>query len=147
MADYEVKIYGGEDLRAKLNDETLTAGPIRQMLRSIAVLLRRAAREHSPVDTGRMRSSLTYEMDAQPMPHWARVGTNVTAPRSHFPYPAHLEGSTRTHYRRTKRRGQPTQGWFSSTVPEQMPAIEVRVLEALRRIGEKWTATHGPGSK
>ena len=79
-----------------------------------------------------MRASLTYEMDAHPLPKWARVGTNVAK------YPQILEESSRTHYRSTRFRGRPTRTWFSGVLPQKMPEIEGAVLEAMQRIGENW---------
>ena len=137
MPDVEVIIEGSDKLRQAMDNEQLTAPAIRKMMYHIAILLRRGAKERSPVDTGKLLASLTYMVDSRPLPRFAIVSTDRLSPRG-FPYPRALEDSPRYHYRRTARQGLPTKGWFSGTIEAQMDRIVLTVVRALEEIGERW---------
>lgn len=53
------------------------AGPVRAFLESAAITVQSAARERAPVDEGRLRADIGYELDEAEMPTWAAVGPNV----------------------------------------------------------------------
>lgn len=53
------------------------AGPVRRFLESAAIAVQSAARERAPVDTGRLRADIGYELDESSPPLWAKVGPNV----------------------------------------------------------------------
>ncbi len=65
-----------EALRKKLNPQ-LFAEPARRFLLRAALYLQGEARGNAPVDTGRLRSSIAYEIDSSPMPLFAEVGSAV----------------------------------------------------------------------
>lgn len=54
-----------------------TRGPIGQHLARIAVLVESAAKARCPVDTGRLRSSITWRIEVDAQGVVAIVGTNV----------------------------------------------------------------------
>lgn len=66
-----------DEFARKLRDPGLLQGPVRRFLESAALVVQGHAREASPVDTGRLRQSITYHLDASPMPLYAKVGSNV----------------------------------------------------------------------
>src|SRR5947208_3283955 len=70
------RLIGEAELKGKLSTE-LAAGPVRRMFNRAAITVRNDAVGHTPVDTGRLRQSIAWEIDAAPLPLWARVGTNV----------------------------------------------------------------------
>lgn len=71
-----VRIKGLAELKGKLNIG-LIAGPLRTFLTRAAILVQSRARERAPVDTGRLRADIAFEVDGGTPPIWARVGNNV----------------------------------------------------------------------
>lgn len=70
---------GFEELKDKLN--SLSTAEIRDCLTSSALLVSNEARINCPVDTGRLRSSITFQVNDD----FATVGTNVDyAPYVHY---------------------------------------------------------------
>ena len=65
-----------------------TDGPVGKMLARRTVVVERAAKRLAPVDTGRLRSSITHELGRDGRGLVARIGTNVS-------YAVHLEYGTR----------------------------------------------------
>ena len=108
------QILGGDRITRKLSGEIMRQ-PMRRFFTKAAIAVQSGAKERAPVDTGRLRSSLTYEVDSAALPLWAKVGTNVTyAPfmeygtgvlsenpeatkKWHFPAASHLEVWARRH--------------------------------------------------
>jgi HK97 gp10 family phage protein len=72
----EVKIVGLEAMLKKLSP-TLYAGPLRKFWERASIAVQSRAREKSPVDTGRLRASIMYEIDGATPPLYAKVGTDV----------------------------------------------------------------------
>lgn len=54
----------------------LTSGPTGRYLAKLAVLVETGAKTRCPVDTGRLRSSITWRLESSPLT--AIVGTNVS---------------------------------------------------------------------
>jgi len=74
-------------------DPKLLAGPLRRFFDRAGITVRNAAAKRAPVDTGRLRASLAYEVDPAPLPLWAKVGTNVEyAPYMEFGTGVFAEG-------------------------------------------------------
>jgi HK97 gp10 family phage protein len=70
------KIEGLDRLIRKCEPE-LIAKPLRGFFNRAAIAIENRAKQNAPVDTGRLRASIGHEIDAAPVPHWAKVGTNV----------------------------------------------------------------------
>jgi len=64
------------------------SGPVGKDLARRAIKVERAAKRLAPVDTGRLRSSVTHELGSDEQGLVARIGTNVD-------YAPHLEYGTR----------------------------------------------------
>jgi hypothetical protein len=90
MASVTVKIEGLEDLLKKLSPD-LYAGPLKKFLERAAIRVQSGARTLAPVDTGRLRSSIMYEVDSHDPPMYAVVGTDVF-------YAPYQELGTRPHF-------------------------------------------------
>ena len=71
-----VRIHGLHEAVKKLGPE-LTAKPMRRFFEQSATVVETDAKRNAPVDTGRMRSSITHEISKARVPLWAKVGTNV----------------------------------------------------------------------
>ena len=67
-----VRIEGLERVMGKL-EPALWKGPLREFLEAAALGVERDAKKKAPVDTGRLRSSITHEVEDT----LARVGTDV----------------------------------------------------------------------
>lgn len=98
----ELKGLGGLTKRATKSN--LLGGPLTRFFTKSAIDVQRRAKQYVPVDTGRLRGSIGYEVDSAGVPLWAVVGTNVfyapyvefgTDP--HFPPPAALDTWARRH--------------------------------------------------
>jgi len=55
----------------------IVGGPVRDMLTAICLRLEEDAKRGTPADNGRLRTSITHEVDNAIMPEWAVVGTNL----------------------------------------------------------------------
>ena len=87
--EIRLEIRGLRELVDKVNDPSLTAGPVRQFFERAGAGVAGAVRERTPVDTGRLRNSVTHEVDSSGQR--ARVGTNVSYARA-------VEFGTRPHW-------------------------------------------------
>ena len=77
-ANTVVTIEGLDKALAKLHDAGVIARPSTRMLTRMATAVVARAKTRAPVDTGRLRSSITFVLDTKnAVPHWAKVGTNV----------------------------------------------------------------------
>lgn len=89
-----ITIEGAEEFIGKLAPSLLVR-PLRRLLQRAAIYTQGEARELAPVDTGRLRSSLDYEIDENDPPLWAKVGTSVFyAPYQEYGTGAFAEGDT-----------------------------------------------------
>lgn len=78
---FVVRIEGVPRLQAKLAPGLLLGPPIKRLLERWAITVESEAKRGAPVDTGRLRASITHRLDAAPVPLFAEVGTNVTYAR------------------------------------------------------------------
>lgn len=72
------------------NHPYLIGGPVRDFLTRAAVAVHGEAVSEAPVDTGRLRSSHAWAVEAAPIPNFARVGVNVA-------YGRFVHDGTRAH--------------------------------------------------
>lgn len=101
-----LRVTGIEETRAGLvstaND--LEGQPMRDGMRKATLLVEGAAKKNAPVDTGRLRASITSRVDMTEKSVKGLVGSNViyapwveTGTRPHFPPTAALETWARRH--------------------------------------------------
>ncbi len=74
--EINAEIEGLDEALRKLSPE-LYAKPLRDFFKKASIYISDRAKELAPVDTGRLRSSLTYNVDDADPPQYAQVGTNV----------------------------------------------------------------------
>jgi hypothetical protein len=85
MSDLTVQIIGLPELLKKLDGNVLLAGPVTKAFNQSLMTLESGAKRLTPVDTGRLRASITHRLDGQPIPRWGEVGTDVSyAPYVHY---------------------------------------------------------------
>ena len=117
-----VEVRGLEEAVARLSPEVLR-GPFGRFLTRCGVKVQELVTERAPVDTGRLQTSLAYQVDGGVLPTWVRVGSHVEA--EGFSYPQHLDESDWPHYVGTQWSGELTKGWFSGTIEERgVPEVE-----------------------
>lgn len=81
---YGIKVEGLKKLMRNTPDHLLSR-PMRRFFTSSAISVQRRSKTLAPIDTGRLRQSITYEIDGAGIPAWAKVGTNVEyAPYQEF---------------------------------------------------------------
>lgn len=143
----ELRVNGLARLLRKL-DKKLLIKPMRRFFERAYTRLEGAGKQRSPVDMGRLRNSLTHEVDTASPPLWAKVGTNVKA--RGFPYPAALDaggwddegGHHIYHYRgggAMSLAGQPTEGWFTEHAMEDArPDIVDYVKDIGKDVKREW---------
>lgn len=86
-----IELEGLDELIAKLNGNSLYAGPVKDAFNRSVLHLESQVKERTPVDTGRLRSSVTHAIDSSVIPLWGKVGTNVSyAPMIEFGTKAHV---------------------------------------------------------
>ena len=97
MITIECKAEGLDELMRKATPDIL-AGPVTEFFKRALLYMEGQAVRNAPVDTGRLRASITSALDTRSLPLWGKVTTNVFyAPyvefgtRPHFPPPAALE--------------------------------------------------------
>ena len=141
----EYQFEGMERLMERAKPELL-AKPVHDFLEKVALMVQAKAREYTPVDTGRLRASITHALDSSPVPLWARVGSNVQyAPfvelgtRPHFPPPDALATWARRHgvpvflvCRAIARRGTKAHRMLQRGFEESKDKIS----EMVRQLGE-----------
>jgi len=76
MPDISVQIIGLDRVMQKASP-ALLAKPMRQFFDRATIAVQNRARQNAPVDTGRLRSSITTRVDPSEVPQWGEVGTNV----------------------------------------------------------------------
>ncbi len=127
-----VKIEGLEAAMKKLDMrawEPITT----KFLQQAGQVMEAHAKGRSPVDTGRLRASITHVLGNESPPMSVLTGTNVE------PYPQILDESAAHHYREgTPFDGEPTAGWLSGHTDEYWPKIEALLARAAQEIAALW---------
>ncbi len=76
MTEIRGEVEGLEEALKKLSPDVY-AKPLRDFFKRAGIYISDKAKELAPVDTGRLRSSLTYVVDDAEPPQYAQIGTNV----------------------------------------------------------------------
>lgn len=130
-----IEVEGLDEIRRKLSGRPAYVDPVKKALLESALVAESDVKEHAPVDSGRLRASVTHRLEARELPRFAEVGTNVR-------YAIYLDRpKTRTpHYRRGPRRGQETAGWLSGVLERKAAEIRRFLEEAARKIEKIWSS-------
>lgn len=132
MAEASIQIVGLAELQAKLQPERYQAAAGR-ILTKAAIQGENLGKERAPVNRGRLRASITHEVDTSSPPMWARYGTNVR-------YGLYLNSpiTRNPHYRGGPRQGQSTRDWLTGTLPEVSRYAQGQVGAEVARIQAEW---------
>ena len=166
----DYKIQGLASMLRKLGPK-LVADQMRVFLTKSAIVVQNRARQKTPVDRGRLRNSITTEVDGAQVPLWAKIGTNVPsakpvefgtgllseAPdskkRRYFPPPAALDLWARRHGLPSgfvvamaifKRGGTKPVRMLINALRDSQSDISGYLKDAGRAIGRKWSRLGGP---
>ena len=128
----------------------LTSGPMVQTMRNATMLLQRDAKILAPVDTGRLRASITPSVTVGPEAIQGVVGSNVKyAPyvelgtRPHWPPIAALETWAKSHgtsaflvARAIARRGTKARRYLQGAYEKNIARIMAMIDRAVKQITE-----------
>lgn len=136
--------------------DALVGKPLRDALQRSAITVQSDAKRGAPVDTGRLRASITSAVDANAIPRFATIGTNVEyAPWVHdgrkpgrMPPPAALATWARRHggqnpyvlARLIGRRGIKAQPFLRDAFAVNVGRIRGYFERAGREIEAAWQA-------
>lgn len=94
-SSFGVDFQGMSELVAALRNSAGIARPLTQAFYKIGLDQKSASRKAAPVDVGKLRNSITYEVDTSPIPTFVRIGT-IGGDRPE--YAAYMEyGTGRVH--------------------------------------------------
>ena len=159
------RVEGLERIQAKAKDNVLFGPPMRHFFTAGAIAVRAEARKLAPADTGLLRGSIAYEIDAKALPLYARIGPNVTygaymefgtglltdfagAPRRrHWPPGGALDRWASKHGFKSgaqvaaiigRRGGLRPRRYMRDGLEKAIPAIRRALEDAAREIGRIW---------
>ena len=146
-----------EVVRRALADPELVAGPIRRFLNKSALVVEAGAKERSPVDTGRLRSSITHQVASAE----ATVGTRlIYAPwvefgtKPHWPPMRAMQPWAKRHgfpagkvgaflvARAIAKHGTKPQPYLRPALQASLPDVRRFLEDAAREIEGRWSG-HG----
>ena len=137
-----VQVIGLEKLLKALDGNALLAQPIKDALEKSGYAALNEAHMPGvvPIDTGRLWASLSkggegniFDMDAKPVPLWAKVGTTVV-----YAKPLAMPKTRTPHYRGGPSAGKETGGWMDRALANALPKIEAILNAAAKKIAERW---------
>ena len=128
-----------DKIMAALGPEVV-AGPVRDMLTAIALRLEEDARRNAPVDTGRLRASITHEVDqAHEVPEQAIVGTNVEyAPFQEYGTGIFADGDPAFKSSRVIMGGIMPRRFMRNALDDNAGYIQEQVDKCGEEIGKLW---------
>ena len=166
MADgFAVQIDGLQELIDRSKDTGALIGkPLRRFFTKAGMAVQKHATQAAPVDTGRLRASIHYEVDNTSVPTWAEIGPAVEYGASvefgigvfnegpggmgqrPLPTAAQLEGWARRHganpyvvARAIERRGGiPPNAYMRGGLKAAQAEIDRALQDCAREIGEQW---------
>ena len=124
----EMEIRNLEKVQAKLEREALLGGPVRHILGQTALTIERKAKQFSPVDTGRLRASITPIVDTRSVPLWAKVGTDVD----------YAESVNSPKWKGPRPGGVGRKQFFTAATEETWEKVQELLDKARRMIEEEW---------
>jgi phage gpG-like protein len=138
----------------RVQTDALMAPALKQALQRSAILVQNDAKRGTPVDTGRLRASITHALDSRPVPLYATVGTNVAygrwvhegRPPGHMPPPAKLATWARRHGRMDpyalamaiQKRGIMPRPFLTDALEVNVSNIRAEMSHAARMIEAAW---------
>ena len=154
MPDITIRIEGGERLQQVMGNAQFIRGPLKTFLTRSAFIVELKEKEKAPVDTGRLRSSITTVL--QPMkalvgptvfyapyveygtrPHWAPKGA-LQPWASRHGFPAGSLGDFLVR-RAIAKRGTRAQPFMRPAAQASLPLIKGEFDQMVRDIRARWS--------
>ena len=121
-----IKVIHGERLQHKLEPKAMLGPGLHSIWSKAGLLLQRKLMEYSPVDTGRLKSSFTYQLDKGTIPMFVEVGTNV-------------EYASFVEFGKGRPRGVGRIPFFRPAVKDLRGKLNAVINDALKTIGANWS--------
>lgn len=143
----------GDAVSARVSTDALIGPALKQALQRSAIMVQNDAKVFAPVDTGRLRASITHALDSRPVPLYATVGTNVAyaervhdgTPRGTHVPPAALKTWARRHNmnpyavsRAIQQRGIAANPFLEHSLRDNVSRIRNEMAYAARTIEAAW---------
>ena len=154
--DITIQVTGMDELIKKINDPSILGEPMRGFFNDSVLSIQRDVQILSPIDEGRLRSSITAEVDPSPMPMYGKVGTTLQphyAPdveygtRPHWPPISAIQGWADRHgipaflvARKIARFGTQGHFMFRTAAQNNLLKIEGFLRKAANEIEERWAS-------
>ena len=153
MPELEYKFEGSEKLAKAFGDPDIVAGPVKDFLHKAALTVERRAKEKAPVDTGRLRASITAEYQRLSVMIGPSVSYGVFVEygtRPHWPPLSALQPWARRHGFPTgargaflvalaiSRRGTRAQPYMAPALEESKSDIDGLLTEMKTGIETRW---------
>lgn len=117
IAGVKIQLDGLPQLVSALRNNASAADPLRQALHAIGLQLSSDSRRAAPVNLGKLRGSIAYEVDRSPLPTYVRVGTIGSNAPSYAAYMEFGTGLVHDHPSWPRKRHIPPaaalEGWVS----------------------------------
>jgi phage gpG-like protein len=161
MTEARIELIGGEELKRLMRDSEFVRGPAQDFIRTAAFEVLAHAQQNAPVNSGRLRNSLTVDFRSRTGEVAATVGSNLVyakpveyGSRPHFPPVAPLELWARRKLgvparrarsvafavaRKIARRGTPAQPYLGPALEQSKGAIEAALARLGADIERNWS--------
>ena len=153
--DVTIQVTGWDELIKKTNDPDLIGQPMHDFFEKSTLTIQNEVKILTPVDTGRLRASITATVDASPVPLWGEV-TTALQPHygpdveygtiAHYPPIAALRNWAKRHGMNPHalqmaigRRGTRAHYMFKLGIQNSMDAIQGFIQEAGNAIEDRWS--------
>ena len=125
---YDIKVEGFEELGKKLEPDELLGDALKHVLGQASLTIERQAKLFSPVDTGRLRASVTSLVDSSPVPLWAKVDSDVE----------YAEEVNSPEWRGPRPGGVGRKQFFTRAIESTRARVDAILKEAERMIKERF---------
>ncbi|MPZ13978.1 MAG: hypothetical protein GEU73_06075 [Chloroflexi bacterium] len=128
MTKVQITVKGADDVARALESANVREA-VRGGLERMATTVRNDVIEWAPVDTGRLRASVTTRVE----PPQAWIGTNVG-----YGLPLDQPVTRRPHYRAGPHRGASTARWLTGSLERRAAEIRAAVAAIAEDIQRGW---------
>jgi ribosomal protein L39E len=129
----KIEVEGLKEVRAKLREDVLLAGPWTAAMRRVEDIARASWMGAMPADSGQARAKITTAMQAKPVPMWVRVKTTASrSSRKHrnYRYPNRQEYDPRSR----------NKGRLTRSIEGAQGRVQGALNQAARDIEAKWNS-------
>lgn len=129
----KIEVEGLKEVRAKLRENALLAGPWTAAMRRVEDIARASWLRAMPADSGQSRAKITTAMQAKPVPMWVRAKT--TASRSSRKYRNYRYPNRQEYDPRSRNKGR-----LRRSLEGAQGRVQGALDQAARAIEDKWNS-------